>query len=81
MSAAMGAVRGAGLTEVEREDVAVGRERVVKDVAGERGVCRALDEGVEFGEGVTSVERKAVRRVDEPTVTGSSSRMLEGTSL
>lgn len=31
--------------------------------------------------GVTRVERKAVRRAEECTVTGTSSRMLEGMSL
>ena len=66
MSALRGAERGAGR---EREEV--GRERVVK--VGVR------EEEVE--EGVTRVERKAVRRGEERTETGISSRMFEGTSL
>lgn len=66
MRAERGAERGAG-----RERVEVGREREEK--VGSRGVVVC--------EGVTRVERKAVRRGEDRTETGISSRMLEGTSL
>lgn len=82
-----GAVSGAGRAVVS--EVEVGRDRVEKDEVGERGVERGegsdeveWKEGPEVVElGVTRVERKAVRRGEVRIVTGTSSRMLEGTSL
>lgn len=84
-----GAVRGAGRAVVC--EVEVGRERVLNAEVAERGVDRgegrvevewkagAAEGGAE--EGVTRVERKAVRRGEVRMVTGTSSRMLVGTSL
>lgn len=58
----MGADKGDGVDEP------VGRESELKEVAGERGVERAErkeEVGEDCEEGVTSVERKAVRRAEE----------------
>lgn len=80
-------MRGAGRPVEEDE---VGRERVAKEGRGERGAWRGAaraDVGEKEGagevrvEGVTSVERKAVRRAEEWTTTGISSRMFVGTTL
>lgn len=88
MRAERGAESGAGYAGVR--DAEVGRERVLKEAVGDRGVSRAErveERGNDVAgvlvvvEGVTIVERKAVRRLDEWTVTGTSSRMLDGTSL
>ena len=87
-SAERGAVSGAGRAVVL--EVEVGRERVAKEEVAERGVARGegrveveWKEGVAGADevGVTRVERKAVSRGEDRTLTGTSSSMLEGTSL
>ena len=85
--AVRGEVSGAG-SEAADEDV--GSERVEKDAvsdrAGWRGAVRA-DVGGNDGaegervEGVTSVDRKAVRSAEVRTTTGTSSSMFVGTTL
>lgn len=83
MRAAMGADNGAGVGEWPVTEV--GRERLAKAGRGERGVARADSVAgtsrEEDAVGVTMVERKALSSGDEWTVTGSSSSMLDGTSL
>jgi hypothetical protein len=81
MRAVMGPERGAGDEAADVES-----ERGANEPAIERGVGRAerkteAAEEDEAAEGVTSVERKAVKRGEEWTETGSSSRIFEGTSL
>ena len=81
-----GAVKGAGTADDEEE---VGSESDANDAAGDRGVdlaggstdeARGKDGGDEE-DGVTAVERNAVSRGEDRTVTGTSSRMAVGTSL
>lgn len=85
--ACTGAVRGAGMAV---EAVDVGRDSDANEAGGERGGVRGegrAEAGGKAGaagaldDGVTAVERNAVKRGEERTVTGTSSKMLEGTSL